>query len=302
MTAHPSSLYRPRVVVPTRVRPRLRTVRRRGAGPWLLGVLYLFLAAVATLSLLPTVWVMVSSFKTGNQVFSGEDFWPSPWTVQGYIDAFAQIHLHEYVLNTFGYATFGTFGALATAFLAAYPLSRYGFRGKNTLVAVFSLALAIPLVGLATPVFFVMRELSLFDSRLGLTVFYAALEFPFTFIVLRSFLLTLPPELEEAAVMDGAGYLTILRRIVLPLSRPAIATVSVVAFVKIWNEFFFANLLTISGENQNVQVALGAFRSQFGFNVTGALAGATIVMLVPIGLFLVLQRQVIAGLTAGALK
>jgi raffinose/stachyose/melibiose transport system permease protein len=90
--------------------------------------------------------------------------------------------------------------------------------------------------------------------------------------------------------------------VILPLSRPAIATVSVVAFVQIWNEFFFANLLTVSAENQNVQLALAAFKSQFGFNITGALAGATIIMLVPIALFLILQRQVIEGLTAGAVK
>jgi raffinose/stachyose/melibiose transport system permease protein len=102
--------------------------------------------------------------------------------------------------------------------------------------------------------------------------------------------------------MDGASYFTIVRRIVIPLSRPAIATVSVVAFVKIWNEFFFANLLTVSSENHNVQLALAGFKSQFGFNITGALAGATLVMLVPIVLFLILQRQVIAGLTAGAVK
>jgi raffinose/stachyose/melibiose transport system permease protein len=276
--------------------------RRHGPGSWAKSLIYAFLILVTTLALLPTVWVMVSSFKTGPQVYSGEGFFPSPFTLQGYVDAFTQIQLHEYIANTLVYATFGTLGALTAAFLAAYPLARYGFRGKNFLVAMFSLALAIPLVGLATPVFFIVRELGMFDSRIGLTIFYAALEFPFTFIVLRSFLLSLPPELEEAALVDGASYFTILRRIVLPLSRPAIATVAVVAFVKIWNEFFFANLLTVSQENHNVQLALAGFKSQFGFNVTGAMAGATIVMLVPIVLFLILQRQVIAGLTAGAVK
>ena len=88
----------------------------------------------------------------------------------------------------------------------------------------------------------------------------------------------------------------------MPVSRPAIATAAVVAFVKIWNEFFFVNLLTVSTENQNVQVAMAGFKSQFGFNITGALAAATIVMLVPIAVFLILQRQVIAGLTSGAVK
>lgn len=282
--------------------PRPNPRRSRGPSSKARIVLYSFLVSAAVVSLLPTVWVMLSSFKTATQIYSGDGFWPSPLTFQGYVDAFTQIHVHTFVANTAMYAGLGTLGALTIAFLAAYPLSRYAFFGKTFLVATFSLALAIPLVGLATPVFFVVRELGMFDSKVGLTVFYAALEFPFTFIVLRSFLLSLPPELEEAAVMDGAGYFTLLRRIVLPLSRPAIATVAVVAFVKIWNEFFFANLLTVSQGNHNVQLALAGFKSEFGFNVTGALAGATIVMLVPIALFLILQRQVIAGLTAGAVK
>lgn len=293
----------PRRMATTSASSPQRAARRRpGARLRTKALLYTFLAAASALSLGPTLWVMLSSFKTGKQIYSGDGFWPSPFTLQGYLDAFTQIHLHEYVANSLVYATLGTLGALGAAFLAAYPLARYSFVGKDLCVATFSIALAIPLVALATPVFFTVRELALFDSKVGLSVFYAALEFPFTFIVLRSFLLSLPPELEEAAIMDGAGYFTILRRIVLPLSRPAIATVSVVAFVKIWNEFFFANLLTVSQENHNVQLALASFKSQFGFNVTGALAGATIVMLVPIVLFLVLQRQVIAGLTAGAVK
>ncbi|QOR69367.1 carbohydrate ABC transporter permease [Ruania alkalisoli] len=275
---------------------------RPGRGVWPRIAVYAFLAAVTAVSLTPTVWVMSSAFKTAFQINSGSGLWPSPWTLQGFADAFTEIHLHAYFGNSVLYAVGGTTGALVAAFLAAYPLARYSFRGRNALVATFSLALAIPLVGLATPLFFVVRSLELFDSRLGLVIFYAALEFPFTFIVLRSFLLSLPGEIEEAAVMDGAGYFTIVRRIVVPLSRPAIATVCVVAFVKIWNEFYFANLLTVSADNHNVQLALAGFKSQFGFNITGALAGAVLVMLVPIGLFLILQRQVIAGLTAGAVK
>ncbi|MFD7306743.1 carbohydrate ABC transporter permease [Promicromonospora sp. NPDC059942] len=273
--------------------------RRSG---WANVLIYGFLGIVVLLALAPTAWVMLSAFKTGNQIFSGQGLLPAPFTVQGFVDAFTQIHLHEYMLNTLLYAGLGTLGALTAAFLAAYPLARFSFPGRDALVALFSLALALPLVGLATPVFFVVRELGMFDSRIGMVILYSALQFPFTFVVLRAFLVSTPPELEEAAMIDGAGYFTTLFRVVLPLTRPALATVAVVAFVNIWNEFFFANLLLVSEENRNVQLVLAGFKSQFGFNVTGAVAGATLVMLVPICLFLILQRQVIAGLTAGAVK
>ena len=263
---------------------------------------YGFLTALAVLALVPTLWVMVSSFKPGSQIYSGTSLSVRGLTTQGYRDSFAQIHLQNYLLNTLLYAVCGTLGALSTALLAAYPIARFRFPLRNGLAAAFGLALAVPVVGLATPEFFIVRRLGLFDTKLGLILFYSALFFPISFVVLRAFLLSLPNEVEEAAMVEGAGYFTILRRIVIPLARPGLATVAVIVFIGIWNEFFFANLLTASPANENVQLALAGFRSAFGFNVTGALAGATLVMLVPIGAFLVLQRQVIAGLTAGTTK
>jgi ABC-type glycerol-3-phosphate transport system permease component len=263
---------------------------------------YGLLAILTMIALIPTGWVMLSSFKTGVQIYSGSSLIPHPFTVQGYRDTFAQIHLQRYLLNTLLYAVGGTLGALSTALLAAYPTARFRFPFRNSLAALFSLALAVPVVGLATPEFFVVRKLGLFDTKVGLILFYSALFFPLSFVILRALLLTLPVDVEEAAMVEGAGYFTILRRIVIPLARPGLATVAVVVFIGIWNEFFFANLLTTSQDNQNVQLALASFRSAFGFNVTGALAGATLVMLVPIVAFLILQRQVISGLTAGATR
>jgi raffinose/stachyose/melibiose transport system permease protein len=266
------------------------------------GGCYLFLAVLAIVALVPTLWVMFSSFKTGAQIYSSSSPLPRPFTVDGYRDSFTQIHLQRYLFNTLLYAVLGTLGAISTAFLAAYPAARFRFPFRNGLTAAFSLALAVPVVGLATPEFFVVRQLGLFDTKIGLILFYSALFFPLSFVILRAFLLTLPIEVEEAAMVEGAGYFTILWRIVVPLARPGLATVAVIAFIGIWNEFFFANLLTASPSNENVQLALAGFRSAFGFNVTGALAGATLVMSVPVIAFLLLQRQVISGLTAGAAK
>jgi len=263
---------------------------------------YGILALVTVAALGPTLWVMLSSFKASAQILSDPGLLPKPFSLQGYSDAFSDVHLERFLLNTGLYAIGGSLGALTAALLVAYPMARYEFRGRNALVAAFSLALAIPVVGLATPEFFIVRELGLFDNRLGLVLFYSALFFPLAFVILRAFLVDLPVEVEEAAIVDGAGYFTLVRRIVVPLARPALATVGVIVFVGIWNEFFFANLLTASVDHQNVQLALASFRSQFGFNVSGALAGATLVMLVPIVTFLLLQRHVIAGLTAGAVK
>jgi raffinose/stachyose/melibiose transport system permease protein len=261
---------------------------------------YGLLTLLAALALVPTLWVMVSSFKPGAQIYSGTSLSPHGFTLQGYRDSFAQIHLQNYLLNTLLYATCGTLGALSAALLAAYPVARFRFPFRNSLAAAFGLALAVPVVGLATPEFFIVRKLGLFDTKLGLILFYSAMFFPLSFVIQRAFLVSLPYEIEEAAMIDGAGYFTILRRIVAPLALPGLVTVGVLVFIFIWNEFFFAQLLTISFDNLNIQVTLAQFRSSFQRDTTAQLAGTTIAMLVPITAFLTLQRYVIAGLTAGS--
>jgi raffinose/stachyose/melibiose transport system permease protein len=261
-------------------------------------VYYGLLALVTVAALAPILWVMVSSFKTNPQILSNGGLLPRPTTLNGYRNVFTQVHLQTALLNTFIYAAGGTAGALISGFLAAYPTSRLRFPGRQFLTVSFSVALAIPIVGLIVPEFFIVRDLGLFDTKLGLVLFYSAMFFPLSFVIQRAFLASLPYDIEEAAIVDGAGYFTILTRIVAPLAVPGLATVAVLVFIFIWDEFFFAQLLTVSFDNLNVQVTLAQFRSAFQRDTTAQLAGTTIAMIVPITAFLALQRYVIAGLTA----
>jgi raffinose/stachyose/melibiose transport system permease protein len=261
---------------------------------------YGLMAVVTVAALGPVIWLAISSLKTNPQILSDPGALPDPVTLDGYRNVFTQVDLHRALLNSFVYAIGGTLGAVTTGFLAAYPTSRIDFGGRTVLTVAFSVALAVPLVGLIVPEFFIVRNLGLFDSKLGLIVFYSAMFFPLSFVILRAFLANLPEEIEEAAELDGAGYFTVLVRIAAPLAVPGLATVAVLVFIFIWNEYFFAQLLTISFDNLNVQVTLSQFRSSFQRDTTAQLAGTTIAMIVPIGVFLALQRYVIAGLTAGS--
>lgn len=264
------------------------------------GAYYGLLAFVTVAALGPVIWVVLSSFKTNPQILSNAGSLPDPLSFDGYRNAFTDVDLGRALVNTFIYSVGGTLGALTTGFLAAYPTSRLVFRGRHALTVAFSAALAVPLVGLIVPEFFIVRYLGLFDTKVGLILFYSSMFFPLSFVIMRAFLAGLPNEMEEAATMDGAGYFTILSRIVTPLALPGLATVAVLVFIFIWNEYFFAQLLTISFENLNVQVTLAEFRSAFQRDTAAQLAGTTIAMAVPIGAFLLLQRYVIAGLTAGS--
>ncbi len=121
------------------------------------------------------------------------------------------------------------------------------------------------------PEYFIMRDFGLLDTKIGLMLFYSAMFFPLSFVIQRAFLVSLPYEIEEAAIVDGAGYFTILRSIILPIALPGLVTVGVLVFIFIWNEFFFAQLLTISLGNFNIQLALAQFVTTFERNDAGAL-------------------------------
>ncbi len=274
--------------------------------PWLarnigLASSYGVLVLLVLAALGPTLWVMLSSFKTQSQLLSPHGaILPQPATFEGYRNVFSQVHLQDYLLNTFIYAGGGTLGALSAGLLAAYPTARLRFPCRHWFTIAFSVALAVPIIGLIVPEYFIMLNQGLLDTKYGLARFYSAMFFPLSFVIQRAFLVNIPYEVEEAAIVDGAGYLTILRYIVIPIALPGLVTVGVLVFIFIWNEFFFAQLLTISLNNFNIQLALAQFVTTFERNYAGALAGTTLAMIVPITAFLFLQRYVVAGLTAGS--
>jgi len=263
-------------------------------------VRYGFLGLVGMACLGPVAWVLMSSFKTQTQIFGSGSLLPRPFSLEGYRSLFTQIDVVGYLLNTLVYATAGTAGALAAGLLAAYPAARMRFPFRRSLIVLFTVGLAIPVTGLIVPEFVIMRDLGLFDSRFGLIVFYSAMWFPLAFVILRAYLTGLPPSIEEAAALDGASYFQLVRRIVIPLARPGLATAGVVVFINVWNDFLFNLLLAPSTEHQNVQVGLALFRGQFRTDIAAILAGTTVMMIIPVITFVVLQRHVIAGLTAGA--
>jgi raffinose/stachyose/melibiose transport system permease protein len=271
-----------------------RTLGRVGRGA--------FLAVVLIACLGPVAWVVLSSFKTQLQVFGRGNLFPSPFSLEGYRDLFTEIDIGKYLGNTVLYAGGGTLGALAAGLLAAYPAARMRFPFRRSLTVLFSAGIAVPITGMIVPEFVIMRDLHLFNSRFGLVVFYSAMWFPLSFVILRAYLTSLPPSIEEAAALDGAGYFQLLRRIVLPLSRPGLVTAAVLVFINIWNDFLFNLLLAPSTDLENVQVGLAQFRGQFSTNITAILAGTTVMMIIPVITFVVLQRSVITGLTAGATR
>ena len=284
-----------------RIKPNTREKPRRALNPRVVfdyAVLLFFTLVLLT----PVLWLVLATFKTNQEILIDPAFFPSALNTQGWVDAFTKTNLLGVFLNSFIISVSSTLCVLVVASMAAYPLARFDFRGKRFLTLFFSLGIIVPVTALIVPELYLMYTLRLHDTKVGLILLYTALYFPISFLILRAFFLSIPQSLEEAAVIDGASYWTLLARIVLPLSGPGLSTVAVLVFIWTWNEFLYSLLMMASESNRTVQVAIKFFTAQFDFNLPGMFAAVTLVMLVPIVAFLLLQERVVSGLTTGATK
>ena len=264
--------------------------------------IYAALAVVLAETLYPLVWVLFGSLKTKAEMIN--NIWgpPSSPNFQNYADAWRIAGIGDRILNSV------TVTALALAILVvvatpcAYAVTRLRFRGRNVVLGLIVASMLVPPQVLTIPLFLVASQLGFINSLFGIAVIYAAATMPLSVFILRGFLMTLPMELEDAARIDGAGRLDILVRIILPLIRPGLALVIIFAFIEIWNDFFLAFLLLRVPEVQTIPLGLVSFFQQYDSLWNLYFAALMITTLPVIIIFTLMQRQFVAGLTAGAVK
>lgn len=253
-------------------------------------------------TLFPFYWAIVSSLKTGTDLF-GTDLVPPHPTLSNYTAAFTGQPFALNILNSAIVAAGVVVLSLALSASAAFAFGRIAFRGRTLLLLAILGVSMFPQVAVLSGLFELIRVIGLYNTRSGLILSDMILTLPFTVWTLTTFMRALPRELEEAAVIDGAGPWTILWRVFLPLLSPALATTGMLAFIAAWNEFLFALTLTLD-QARTVPVALsqisGASQHELPW---GVIMAASVVVTVPlIALVLVFQRRIVAGLTAGAVK
>jgi raffinose/stachyose/melibiose transport system permease protein len=277
------------------------TPDRRRLTPGRAGVGFL-LWGYAVFALLPLLLMVIGSLRPNNDLLRDPAGIPAELTFDNFVDAWTTGNFAQY----FGNSVLITVGSVAitvvVATLASYALARSKSRVIQAIEAVFLSGLVMPLHLAVLPIFFLFEQLGLIDSRLGLTLLYAASGVAFATFVLTTFFRQLPVELEEAAALDGANALTTFLRILVPLVRPAIATVAVFQFVPIWNDFFFPLVLLRTQSNYPLPVGLSTFFGEHESNYAVAFAGLVITTIPLIVLFLVATKQIVAGLTAGMSK
>jgi multiple sugar transport system permease protein len=276
------------------------SVRRARA---LIGMRLLILAVGAVVMALPFVWMLSTSFKHDSLVLKlPPQFIPHHPTTANYSGAWSSNEFGHYFFNSVVVAAVTTVTAVLLSAMMAYAFARFRFPGRTLLFGLLLLALMVPAMMLLIPQFLLAKKLLLLDSLWGLIVFYTGGALALDTFLLRSFFQDIPPELEEAMVVDGAGPWTRFWRLIVPLSRPALATAAIFTFLGSWDEFVWALTIINTPSKRTLPIAIALFQGQHATSWGLVFAASAIAVGPVIALFAVFQRQFVSGLTTGALK
>jgi ABC-type glycerol-3-phosphate transport system permease component len=260
--------------------------------------------AIAALPvLLPFLWMLSTSLKPLDEVNTYPPEWfTSSMSLAPYGEMFFYLPFATYTLNSLIIALAATLLTLVFGCLAGFAFSRFRFRGKQIFLMVFLLSQMLPGASVIIPLFQLLRDAGLYDTRLGLTLIHTAVLLPFVIWLLYGFFNAIPQEIEDAALIDGCSRLGAMRRVILPLVLPGIGATAIFAFLGSWNEFFFALLLSSSDSVRTIPVGIGLFVGEYVDVWNQMSAAAVLFSLPPLVLFLLMRRTFVKGLAAGALK
>ena len=253
--------------------------------------------------LAPFLWILLASFRPNMELIRNQTLIPQNITIENYISLFTKSAYWQWVINSTIVAIYSVILSLPLIVAGAYSVYRTQYRGRNVL-SLFLLSVYIfPTALLVVPIFKIFDGLALVDSHLGCALMNTAFAVPFGIWLLQAFLKSLPPELEEAAAVDGIGRIRTLFQIIIPQAAPGIIAIAMFAFIVSWTEYLFAMTLLLSNDLHTLPIGLtgivfGQYRVNWGFAAAGAVGSALPVFI----LFLIVGRWFIRGISAGAIK
>lgn len=283
-------------------RPASSRASRRGLIPEGSTYLAVGIALVGVaLTLGPILYLILGGMRTQGDLAANPTGLPDPWMWSNYVEILSQGLFWRQLLNSTVVAVATTAGVVMLGTMAAYPLARYSFRGRDAIFVVFTTGLMFPLTVAVLPLYLLLRDLGI-TGLWGLVVPQIAFGLPVTIIILRPFLAALPKELEEASFMDGISRIGFFFRMLIPLARPAMVTVGVLAFIGSWNAYLLP-LLLLTGDPSGMTLPLGVttFQGQHSAATTMIMAYTSLAMIPALIFFLLMERRIVDGLT-GAVK
>ncbi|WP_399920210.1 carbohydrate ABC transporter permease [Streptomyces kanamyceticus] len=264
--------------------------------------LYVVVWLVGAVMVTPLLYAFVSGFKSTGQLSRNTFGLPSPWVTSNYTDVLASGSFWRMLGASTLIAVGTTVLTVGAAALAAFAFARFAFRGREVLFTLFTVGLMFPFAVAILPLFVLLRTFGLLDNPWGVILPQAAFGLPMTVVILRGFFREIPGELEEAATLDGCSAFAFFWRILLPMARPALGTVSILAVVGSWNNFLLPLLVFSEQTWWTIPIGVQQFQGQYGTDIARVFAYLVLAMLPALAFYAVAERQLIGGITMGATK
>ncbi|WP_202078842.1 carbohydrate ABC transporter permease [Caldalkalibacillus salinus] len=264
---------------------------------------YIAVTVYALILAFPFLWMVSTAFKPTNEIHRLQpSFIPETPTIEAFVYVLTETQYLMYLKNSLVVSVATTVISVLFAAMAGYAFSRIRFKIRSKILSGFLAAQMIPGVILIIPIYFILLQLQLTDTYIGLILTYVSFALPFSTWIMTGYYKSLPRELEEAAFIDGASRMQAFIKVILPLSTPGLMSVGIFAFILSWDEFLFALTLTSTESMRTLPYGLYSFMSQYGIQWNQLMAASIITMVVPMLIFIFLHRYFIKGFTAGAVK
>lgn len=263
---------------------------------------YIPLALTLAFVLIPFLWAISTSLKRESDVLSGTvRYLPSPATFENFIHVWNDNNFSQYFLNSVFVSVVSVVAITVLSVLNGYAMSRFKFKGKGAFMLVLLATQMMPVILFVIPLFLIFKNLGMINTPYALILFYIVLQVPFNTILMRGFISSTPKEIDEAAMVDGAGRLRIIFAIIMPIVLPGIVATSAFAFIGVWNEFLVAFSFITTPDQFTIPIGLKFMVGEFSVQYASLAAGSIIGLIPPVLLFMFIQRYLVEGL-GGAVK
>ena len=262
---------------------------------------YICLIWALLVALVPFVWLILSSFKSDPLARPGFML-PESICLDGYIATFKDLHVMRYFGNSLLISGVSVVISIVMISMSAYVVARMEFKGKGLVNVLLYSTMFIPATALTYPVYNMINRMKLYDTRSALILIYSCSGIAVSFFVIKNYYTNIPKELEEAARIDGCGYMQTWAKVIFPIARPGIMTAAVLAFLNNWNEYYWASLVMIDRNKLTVPALLSTFTTSFRTNYNGLFSAMVIIILPPIILYCIFSKFFVEALSRGAVK
>jgi len=262
---------------------------------------WLVVVLIVAITVVPLIFVIEGGFRSTAQINEAPVGLPHPWVWSNYTSVLFSSAFWRFLGNSAVVAVVATVGAVGFGSMAAFALSRIDFKGREAIFTLFTVGLLFPIGVASLPLYLLLQRIHLLDNLFGVAIPEAAFSLSITIVILRPFMRAIPAEIEDAAVVDGATRLTFFARILLPLSRPALVTVAILAFVFSWNNYLLAYIVFTSPQHFTLPLGVATFQTQYSQDTARIFAFTALSMVPALGFFVLAERRIVAGLS-GSLK